>query len=358
MDITHEWQGWIAENIVQGSNPHDLLAVLMQHGAEESVALREIQAAVDSPYVQRLKHNASQVSQAQAANPANSPYTAPAHPQAIQSVEQQVAKRDWVLNIYRKLNRLNPTGNVIERKHQLSREEFFSQYYLLNRPVIITGMMEDWSALTRWNLPFLKAEYGDKTVELQLKRDTNPDYQMNVDQHRSTMKLADYIDQIEVGGTSNDYYMTANNHSGNRQALAGLWSDIGKLSTYLNPNSPDDGFFWLGPVGTRTPFHHDLTNNFMAQVVGRKLIRLMPACELPNVYNHFHCFSQVDGFAVDYERFPLMQNAQILECVLHPGEILFLPVGCWHYVQSLDISITMSFINFWLDNDFNSFYPF
>ncbi len=350
MEITHEWQGWIAENIVQGSPPHDLLAVLIQHGAEESVALREIQAAVDSPYLQRLKHNAMQIAA----------QTAPIQqkPQALQSVDQQLAKRDWVLNIYRKLNRLNPTGSVIERKHQLSREEFFSQYYLLNRPVIITGVMDDWAALTRWTLPFLKAEYGDKTIEVQLKRETNSEYELDKDQHRSTMNFGDYIDQIATGTVTNDYYITANNNSGNRQALAGLWSDIGSLSTYLATDMPDSGFFWFGPAGTRTPFHHDLTNNFMAQVVGRKLIRLMPACELPNVYNHFHCFSQVDGFAVDYERFPLMQNAQILECVLHPGEILFLPVGCWHYVQSLDISITMSFINFWLDNDFNSFYPF
>ena len=161
---------------------------------------------------------------------------------------------------------------------------------------------------------------------------------------------------IESAGETNDFYMTANNSSSNRVALKELWQDIGRLPEYLNAQSADDGFLWLGPAGTRTPFHHDLTNNFMAQVMGRKLINLIPAYELPYVYNDRHCFTPVDGHSIDYERFPLMRNVQILECVLAPGEILFLPVGCWHYVEGLEVSITVSAINFQLENDFSSFY--
>ena len=36
--------------------------------------------------------------------------------------------------------------------------------------------------------------------------------------------------------------------------------------------------------------------------------------------------------------------------------MLFLPVGWWHYVRGLDITITMTFTNFVFDNDFYSFY--
>ena len=64
----------------------------------------------------------------------------------------------------------------------------------------------------------------------------------------------------------------------------------------------------------------------------------------------------VDGADINFDRFPLMQHAQVLDCVLNPGEILFLPVGCWHYVEGLDVSVTVSFINFRWDNDFSSFY--
>jgi hypothetical protein len=42
--------------------------------------------------------------------------------------------------------------------------------------------------------------------------------------------------------------------------------------------------------------------------------------------------------------------------VLNPGEILFLPIGCLHFVQGVDISVTVSFTNFIFDNDFASCY--
>lgn len=151
--------------------------------------------------------------------------------------------------------------------------------------------------------------------------------------------------------------MTANNDSLNRQALGELWSDIIQVPEYLAQESSNRGFFWFGPAGTVTPFHHDLTNNFIAQVMGRKRLRLIPACEVANVYNHRHCFTPVDGRNIDLQRFPDMAKAEVLECELAPGEILFLPVGCWHVVEGLDVSITIAFINFLCDNDFFSNYP-
>ena len=59
---------------------------------------------------------------------------------------------------------------------------------------------------------------------------------------------------------TNDFYLTANNNSSNRKVLPELWDDIGRLPEYLQADQPS-GFFWMGPAGTVTPFHHDLTNN-------------------------------------------------------------------------------------------------
>jgi hypothetical protein len=261
-----------------------------------------------------------------------------------------------VLDIRRKLNRLHPEGALIERRHRLSAGEFLRDYYCANRAVILTGMMADWPALQRWNCDYFRARCGDAEVEVQFGRDRDANYELHQPKLKRRMRLAEYVDLIETSEPTNDFYMTANNGSHNRQALAPLWQDIGPIAEYLDRDSPDDGFFWFGPAGTRTPFHHDLTNNFMAQVLGRKRVRILPACELPYVYNQIHCYSAVDGSAIDYQRFPRMREAQLLDCVLHPGEILFLPVGCWHYVEGLDMSVTISFINFRWDNDFSSFY--
>jgi ribosomal protein L16 Arg81 hydroxylase len=49
----------------------------------------------------------------------------------------------------------------------------------------------------------------------------------------------------------------------------------------------------------------------------------------------------------DLEKFPEYTGAHPFEVVLHPGEVLFIPANWYHYVVSLDpsISLTFNFIN-------------
>ncbi len=117
-----------------------------------------------------------------------------------------------------------------------------------------------------------------------------------------------------------------------------------------------DGFFWMGPAGTITPFHHDLTNNFMAQVIGRRRVKLVPSWDIPLMSNHLHCYSKRDGRLMPPTPNAMFDEPQVHECVLERGEILFLPIGCMHFVEGIDISVTVSFINFVFDNDFSSNY--
>ena len=85
----------------------------------------------------------------------------------------RLRKREWLLGAYRKLNRLHPQGDEIVRRHQLSRGEFLERYYCANRPVIITGLMDDWPALGKWNLDYFAAKFGDREVDVQLGRDAS-----------------------------------------------------------------------------------------------------------------------------------------------------------------------------------------
>ena len=229
-------------------------------------------------------------------------------------------------------------------------------YYTTNRPVIIQGAMDNWDALRKWTPEWLKQQFGERIIQVQSNRNSDRFYEINMEQHRRQMKFREYIDLIMSHESTNDFYMTANNTYKNRDALKELWDDVDMLPNYLNKESSCKGYFWFGPAGTVTPLHHDLTNNFMAQVYGRKLIKLIPAYHMPNVYNHLHCYSEIDMDNIDYERFPLFKKANIMKLILEPGEVLFLPVGCWHYVRGLDISITMSFTNFQFNNDFSSNY--
>ncbi|MEZ0606207.1 cupin-like domain-containing protein [Paraburkholderia sp. IW21] len=208
----------------------------------------------------------------------------------------------------------------------------------------------------QWRFDYFRKRCGDCEVDVQFGSESDANYETNQPKLKRMMRFADYVDLVERSGPTNDFYMTANNTSHNRTALAALWSDVPAIGEYLDAGSPDTGFFWMGPAGTKTPFHHDLTNNFMAQMIGRKQIKLVSLSDTAHMANYLHCFSQVDGSAIDYERFPSMRNAHLIECTLAPGELLFLPIGWWHYVEGLDASVTMTFTNFLRRNDFSRDY--
>lgn len=322
-----EWRRWIAENILLEASRDSILATLKSTGFDETAAAAEIERAAASPYLRGTKR-----------------------------LIARLKKRDWLLENYHRLHAQLPDSGKVEVRDRLSRDEFLRDYYSTNRPVIIQGMLDDWPALKKWSPGYLKERFAERLVEVQMGRASNARYEVQKDKHRRQMRMADFVDLVCQAEDSNDYYMTAANSSANTSSLAELWNDIVQIPAYLDGSRQERGFFWFGPKGTITPLHHDLTNNFMAQVYGRKLIYLVPAYDTPNVYNAAHCFSAVDVSGIDYQRFPRFRRVHLLECEIGPGDLLFLPIGWWHYVKGLSISMTVTFTNFLFDNDFSKTY--
>ena len=128
----------------------------------------------------------------------------------------RLKKREWLLAAYRKLGRLHPQSGEIERRHRLPRGEFLEHYYCLNRPVIITGMLDDWPALRRWSLDDFAERFGDREVDVQIGRSASPTYEAEREKHRRKMIFAEFIESVRGSGVTNDLYITANNTAANR----------------------------------------------------------------------------------------------------------------------------------------------
>ncbi|KAJ3412093.1 Lysine-specific demethylase 8 [Chytridiales sp. JEL 0842] len=87
---------------------------------------------------------------------------------------------------------------------------------------------------------------------------------------------------------------------------------------------------WLGPRDTVSPLHTDPDMNLFAQVMGCKYVRLYAPNQTPNMFPHQEAMlnntSQVDLDKPDLAQFPLFMQATYVECIVEPGDLLFIPV--------------------------------
>ena len=278
----------------------------------------------------------------------------------IAKLEADLAKRDWMLATMELQREASPAHATILRRAGIDRRMFLEQHYAVSRPVIVSGMLARWPALN-WTPEVLKRRLGDVEVEYQGGRTSNPAFEEAMPSHVRRGPFSGFIDQITAPGAGNDVYMTASNAARNAAALAPLGQDLGALDAFLTPTGGAlDGMPWIGAAGSFTPLHHDLTNNLIVQVVGRKKLRLAPPSEAAKLSNERGVYSAVrdlDDPKLDLTRFPGLKDIRLYDIVLEPSEILFVPVGWWHQVRALEFSVTLTYTNFPWPNHMAQSYP-
>jgi hypothetical protein len=241
----------------------------------------------------------------------------------------------------------------------MTGEEFLDAHYAANWPVLLSGELAGWPALERWTPNYLKAKIGKAAVEVQAGRSGDPDFERNMPAHRTSLPFDEFIERV-TNGSGNDLYLTAYNSASNEAALAPLQEDLGFLDKLLDRSDPrPHGMMWIGGQGTFTPLHHDLTNNLLLQIVGRKRVLLVGPDATPRLYNDHHVYSQVRDLLEPgiVNRYPKLEGLYVHQVTLNPGDALFIPLGWWHQVSSLDFSVTITHTNFRWPNDFHSTHP-
>jgi hypothetical protein len=323
----------IGTELMFGAEPAPLVQRLIALGAPEAEARRIIDTAVNDPLIVNGR-----------------------------AAAKALRKRDWLLETMEKHWQLRPGAERIERRVGLSGEEFLDRYFAPGRPVILVGDMAEWPALAKWTPEYLREKIGARTIEFQGERTKSERFEMYKDAHRREMPFDRFIDLILRPGVGNDAYMTAYNSAKNAEAIALLNDDLGFLDKFLDRSvAQPHGMMWIGPAGTVTSLHHDLTDNLIAQIVGRKRLKVVAAAEVAKIYNHQHVFSEIADLEdprVDYARYPALKDLRVYDVALNPGEALFMPIGWWHQVKSLDFSVTITYTNFRWPNDWHRNFSF
>ena len=194
--IPDTWKQWIATNIALDQPADGLVKVLSDNGFSVDLARLEVETASVNPYVE-----------------------------AARSLVRQLHKKDWFFHLQRELEQTS-RGPLVPRKNRLSSDEFLTEYYSQNRPVIITDVLSRWPAMSKWNRECFQSTAGSQLVEIQAGRNRDPRYEINSAQHKQMIPFHEYVRFTFDAGQMNDYSMTAYNSGVNEDTLLVLWQDL------------------------------------------------------------------------------------------------------------------------------------
>ncbi len=219
---------------------------------------------------------------------------------------------------------------AIERRSNLSREEFIENYLKPKKPVILTDLVKDWPARDKWTFEWLKENYGDLEVPLIDKNYHDPKKYFQI---AKKMRLGDYLDLIQGGPVDLRIF------------LFDIFKKIPELANDIRYPTIMDGFvksykfMFFGGQDSVTSLHYDMdcSNVFLTQFQTRKKIILFGPDQSTKLYKHpYTVMSHFDPENPDYEKFPAARNLQGYEGVFAHGETVFIPSLWWHHIRYVD----------------------
>jgi jumonji domain-containing protein 7 len=235
---------------------------------------------------------------------------------------------------------------------RVNSETFEEEYLDHNKPAIITGALSDWDAIGKWSPDYLSSALKTKRVTLAVSREGQFNYDPNrkigeeaARYHYAQMDFATAVSAICQDAPGHEHYYLMQRSI--PEEFPELLQDI-KTPAWLDYQRPAINL-WFGSAENVTPLHYDHTNNFFAQVYGRKRLTLFDPMQTDLLYPYpleasASHLSFIDPEQPDFEKYRKFRQARGLAGVIEPGELLYLPAYWWHHVRSLQISIS---VNFW-----------
>jgi hypothetical protein len=236
---------------------------------------------------------------------------------------------------------------------QLGHGRFNFKYYFRNKPVVITDGASQWRATNVWSPSYLRSLFPDREVFLVHHRQGIFDYNDNAATGKAEVLKTSFDKAVDLILTEsgNVHYLAQTNIMG---VFPELLPDMQRPYLLSRVKRALETNIWFGAKGCKTPLHYDYDKeNFLVQIMGRKRVTLFSPRDSEFLYpaigdSHPHC-SRVNVFSPDMSAFPLYERAKSRQLLFEigPGNILYIPQGWWHAIESLDVSIS---INTWWIN--------
>ena len=238
----------------------------------------------------------------------------------------------------------------VERRTDLSLEEFKNHYVKKGIPVIFDGLAKDWKCVQEWSPEYFKEKYGKDEVPLidSVEFDKGVEY----------ISLAELIDEIDKGNNKL-YFRFYNLLFRYPKHLKDF--DLSWLRKHRHKKTYFESFqVFIGGKNSTTGIHNAHISNLFVQAYGEKEWYLYPNHLIPfidplptlnGIYRNAAARSKgvaFNPFDPDYEGYPYFKYLDCYHLTLQPGDVFYNPPYMWHTVKNNTKSIGVGFrwVNF------------
>ncbi|CAH8521315.1 unnamed protein product [Dicrocoelium dendriticum] len=231
-------------------------------------------------------------------------------------------------------------------------------------PVVAKSLASHWPACRLWTLDYLD-EFLELPLKFRMSQRNTTSVQWEPDCDFVFASVGNFRDWLNGVSTPNNPF--------HQYSLEHWWAyadyvymDSCKLTKLAQDIPWGDAFdlmgrqvsstFWLGSSGANSICHYDTYGvNLVVQIFGKKSWTLFPPSDSPFLYEtrvpleESTVFSEVNFPTPDYTVHPLISKVSPRFVVMEPGDVLFVPRGWWHFVQSTSDSLTTCSVNWWID---------
>ena len=269
-------------------------------------------------------------------------------------VEKVMPKRwdDFHARLLDRVSHDEPGGTFdVPRAENISPEQFYEQYFVTGKPVVLAGAAADWPAIKKWSPEYLLQRCGQDEIAVldahnwRIKQD---DEQDAVATSEKMMNISALLENMKAGGGWYGAFLEL------LDKYADLRADLdfsfiqryGHANQLLPWHRNVIAKMYVGGPGTSTSLHCAGVSNLYVQAYGRKKWVLIQPEFTPFMYPALglglNWQSRVDFREPDYDTCPLYRYVDRYETILEPGDILWNPPFVWHGVMNVTQSIAVS----------------
>jgi lysine-specific demethylase 8 len=254
----------------------------------------------------------------------------------------------------------------LKRTSDINYQEFVEEYFE-KQPVVITNKISHWPALKKWTPEYFKNRYSQETIYLMdCRASTKLTYLESHIQHDLIKtRMGEFVDMLNRGEQGYAIAESIDFMEEHEELL----DDMDQYRPFHCTEEPEASRYmalWFSPKDSLTGLHIDKGEGHLFQLYGTKIVRLFGPDQTKYLYEddiekldalevsesitkddldllkNYVRFSKVNPFSPNYEDYPLFETAKGLEVVIKPGDVLYIPMGWWHTVKSLETSISVS----------------